>query len=156
MSDDDETRELPTDNRTRPMPTSPRPTDTGEPMTTDTSTGTPTAADPAYRPFDEIPTPSPTFPDRPLDDPLPYGAGFAAPTQFGYGVAAGFEPEPAASTEVARRERVASPVLAIAGVLSMGVAVWAIVGSPAISTAVLLAAGLVVAVLVGLLIVVRR
>lgn len=149
QGDDDETRELPVDDRTRPLPTAPNPDTAGDPMNADTTVDTPTvspdAADPAYRPF----------PDRSLDEPLPYGAGFVAPQPLGYGVAP--EPAPAAgSTEVARRERAGSPVLAVAGLLSLGVAVWAIAGAPAISTALALTAGLVVAVLVGLLMVVRR
>lgn len=128
MSDDDETTSATADQ--------------GESMPTHTT-------DPAHRPFDEIPTPSPTFADRPLDDPLPYGVGPAT-----------FAPAPApadtGSTAVARRGRSGSPVLAIAGLLSMGVAVWAIVGAPAISTTLMGAAGLVVVILVGLLMVVRR
>lgn len=140
MSDDDET--------------TPATTDQGESMPTRTT-------DPAHRPFDEIPTPSPTFADRPLDDPLPYGAGFTPTQQFGYGVGPEtFAPAPApadtGSTAVARRGRSGSPVLAIAGLLSMGVAVWTIVGAPAISTTFMWAAGLVVVILVGLLMVVRR
>ena len=50
-----------------------------------------------------------TVPDRPLHDPLPYGTG---------------------TTPVPRRERPGSPVLALAGLLSLGVAVWAIPGAP--------------------------
>ena len=103
------------------------------------------------------PLASPTFADQPLDDPLPYGAGFAAPVQFGYGVAP--EPvyaAPAASTEVARRERAGSPVLATTGLLSMAVAVWALAGAPTITAALGLSVFLAVAVLVGLLMVVRR
>lgn len=95
-----------------------------------------------------------TTPDQPLHDPLPYGTGFATPQQFGYGVAP--EPIPAASTAVATRERSGSPVLAIAGLLSMGVAVWAILGAPVVTTTIMVAAGLVVAVLVGLVMIVRR
>lgn len=94
------------------------------------------------------------FPDQPVYDPLPYGAGFTPTQEFGYGVAP--EPAPTNSTAVAKRERAGSPVLATAGLLSMGVAVWAILGAPIITTTVMLAAGLVVAVLIGLTMIVRR
>lgn len=116
-----------------------------------------------------------TIPDQPLSDPLPYGTGFATPQQFGYGVAPQATPSSSAawtasttsaapsasapwttSTAVAKRERSGSPILAVAGLLSMGVAVWAILGAPVITTTVMLAAGLVVAILVGLVMVVRR
>lgn len=93
------------------------------------------------------------FPDQPWQNPLPYGAGFT-PQQYGYGVAP--EAMPDASPAVATRERSGSPVLAIAGLLSMGVAVWAILGAPVITSTVMLAASLVIAVLVGLFMVVRR
>ncbi|MFN3339511.1 MAG: hypothetical protein ACK40Z_07430 [Dietzia sp.] len=106
-----------------------------------------------------------TRPDQPLHDPLPYGTGFADPQGFGYGVSPGygmptgygvaFEPEPATDA-VARRERSGSPVLAVAGLLSLGVAVWAILGAPVITTTAVLAAGLVLTIVVGLVMVVRR
>lgn len=115
---------------------------------------------------------SATTPDQPIYEPLPYGSGFAPTQHYGYGVAPGYSatpdygvapgygaaPEPAASTSpaVPATERSGSPVLAVAGLLSMGVAVWAIVGAPVLTTAIMLAAGLVVAVLVGLVMVVRR
>ncbi|MDX2356775.1 hypothetical protein [Dietzia sp. PP-33] len=103
-----------------------------------------------------------TRPDQPLHDPLPYGAGFTDPHRSGYGTptgyGVGFEPEPApASTDaVARRERSGSPVLAVAGLLSLGVAVWAVLGAPVITSTVVIAAGLVLAIIVGLVMVVRR
>lgn len=93
-------------------------------------------------------------PDQPIDDPLPYGVGIGATRQFGYGVAP--EQDPAVAPAVARRGRTGSPILAVAGLLSMGVAVWAIAGAPAVSATVLLSTGLIVAVLVGLLMVIRR
>ncbi|MEH6820941.1 MAG: hypothetical protein V7706_13445 [Dietzia psychralcaliphila] len=118
-----------------------------------------------------------TRPDQPLHDPLPYGTGFTDPQGFGYGVAPGYgtasgygmpsgygvstgygvayEPEPATDT-VARRERSGSPVLAVAGLLSLGVAVWAILGAPVITTTVVITASLVLLVLVGLAMVIRR
>ena len=46
--------------------------------------------------------------------------------------------------------------LAVAGLLSMAVAVWAILGGPVITPTVLLAGGLVLTVVVGLLMVIRR
>lgn len=98
-----------------------------------------------------------TTPDHTLYDPLPYGAGFATPQQYyGYGVAP--EPATAQSTSIAveKRERAGSPVLAVAGLLSLGIAVWALLGAPMITKPVMLAAGLVAAVLVGLVMVVRR
>lgn len=97
-----------------------------------------------------------TGPDQPLEAPLPYGAGFTPTQQFGYGVApepVRYTPAPVATRE---RERSGSPVLAAAGLLSMGVAVWAILGAPMVTTTMMLAAALVVAVLVGLVMVVRR
>ncbi|MFN3600222.1 MAG: hypothetical protein ACK4UY_02400 [Dietzia sp.] len=115
-----------------------------------------------------------TRPDQPLHDPLPYGTGFTDPQGFGYGVAPGYgmptgygaspgygvayEPEPASGTTdaVARRERSGSPVLAVAGLLSLGVAVWAILGAPVITTTVVITASLVLLVLVGLAMVIRR
>ena len=138
------TPERPDDEETTSMNTADaaRTNDTADLTTTDA-----TAADTAV------------FPDQPLHDPLPYGAGFATGQQFGYGVAPDPGPGPTVSTgsvAVAGRERSGSPVLAVAGLLSMGVAVWAILGAPVITTTVMLAAGLVVAVLVGLVMVVRR
>ena len=76
-----------------------------------------------------------TVPDRPLHDPLPYGTG---------------------TTPVPRRERPGSPVLAVAGLLSLGVAVWAILGAPMLTSPVVVSAALVLLVLVGLAMVVRR
>lgn len=107
-----------------------------------------------------------TRPDQPLHDPLPYGTGFTDPQGFGYGGApsgygaspgygVAYEPEPATDA-VARRERSGSPVLAVAGLLSLGVAVWAILGAPVITTTVVITASLVLLVLVGLAMVIRR
>ena len=112
-----------------------------------------------------------TRPDQPLHDPLPYGTGFTDPQGFGYGVApayaaptgygvdsgygVAYEPEPATDA-VARRERSGSPVLAVAGLLSLGVAVWATLGAPVITTTVVITASLVLLVLVGLAMVIRR
>ena len=95
-------------------------------------------------------------PDQPLHDPLPYGTGFAAPEPLGFGVAPEPTPSPARAVEVAERRRGGSPVLAVAGLASLGVAVWAILGAPVITPTLLLAAGLVLAVLVGLTMVLRR
>ncbi|PAY23684.1 hypothetical protein CEY15_07270 [Dietzia natronolimnaea] len=116
-------------------------------------------------------------PDQPLHDPLPYGSGVTDPQQFGYGTspaygaAAGYGAAPVhgiptgygvayetdvATDAVARRERSGSPVLAVAGLLSLGVAVWAILGAPVITTTVVIAASLVLLVLVGLAMVIRR
>lgn len=95
-------------------------------------------------------------PDRPLDDPLPYGAGFTPTQQFGHVAApepVRYTPPPVATRD---RERAGSPILAAAGLLSLGVAVWAILGAPMITTTVMLAGALVIAVLVGLVMVVRR
>ena len=130
---------------------------TGSPeMTTDAFTPTSTAT-PADTPADtSAPTDAASRPDQPLYAPLPYGTGFTAPEQFGYGVAPEAQPAPSASTAVARRERPGSPVLAVAGLLSLAVAVWAVLGAPAISTTAVLTAGLVLTVLVGLAMVVRR
>lgn len=103
-----------------------------------------------------------TRPDQPLHDPLPYGTGFTDPQTFGYGVSPAYsrflesEPTPGESTTVARRERSGSPVLAVAGLLSLGVAVWAILGAPVLTTTVVITAALVLLVLVGLAMVVRR
>ncbi|GAA1704903.1 hypothetical protein [Dietzia cercidiphylli] len=112
-----------------------------------------------------------TRPDQPLHDPLPYGTGFTDPQGFGYGVApayaaptgygaspgygVAYEPEPATDA-VARREGSGSPVLAVAGLLSLGVAVWATLGAPVITTTVVITASLVLLVLVGLAMVIRR
>ncbi|WP_314038498.1 hypothetical protein [Dietzia sp. CH92] len=93
--------------------------------------------------------------DQPLHDPLPYGTGFTTPEPLGFGVAP--EPAPApVDPETAERRRGGSPVLAVAGLASLGVAGWAILGAPVITPTVLLAAGLVLAVLVGLMMVLRR
>ncbi|MBB1025601.1 MULTISPECIES: hypothetical protein [unclassified Dietzia] len=118
---------------------------------------------------------STTRPDQPLQDPLPYGSGvtdaqgFPYGTSPAYGVAAGYGAAPVhgipagygvayepATDAVARRERSGSPVLAVAGLLSLGVAVWAILGAPVITTTVMIAASLVLLVLVGLAMVIRR
>lgn len=96
-----------------------------------------------------------TRPDQPLHDPLPYGLGFDAPESYGYGVA----PEPAAPSadiEVVENRRGGSPVLAMAGLASLGVAVWAILGAPVLSTTVVIAAVLALLILVGLTMVIRR
>ena len=110
-------------------------------------------------------------PDQPLHDPLPYGLGFTAPEFQGYGSAAyGVAPghaahEPTAprpsapaagGVEVVESRRGGSPVLAMAGLASLGVAVWAILGAPVLSTTVVLAAALVLLILVGLTMVIRR
>ncbi|MDZ4234667.1 MAG: hypothetical protein U1C73_13145, partial [Dietzia sp.] len=55
-----------------------------------------------------------------------------------------------------RQARGGSPVLAVAGLLSLGVAVWAILGAPVITTTVVITASLVLLVLVGLAMVIRR
>lgn len=120
---------------------------------------------------DDLHSDTTTRPDQPLHDPLPYGTGFTDPQGFGYGVApaygapsgygaspgygVAYEPEPATDA-VARRERSGSPVLAVAGLLSLGVAVWAILGAPVITTTVVITASLVLLVLVGLAMVIRR
>lgn len=104
------------------------------------------------------PTAGQTSPDQQLYAPLPYGTGFSAPQPLGFGVG------PAdiglagagSAVEVAEQKRSGSPVLAVAGVLSLAVAVWAILGAPVITPTVLLAAGLVLTVLVGLVMVIRR
>ncbi|AWH91543.1 hypothetical protein [Dietzia lutea] len=95
-------------------------------------------------------------PDQPLHDPLPYGAGFSTPEPLGFGVAPEPTPSPTRTVEVTERRRGGSPVLAVAGLASLGVAVWAILGAPVITPTLLLAAGLVLAVLVGLMMVLRR
>ena len=106
-----------------------------------------------------------TRPDQPLYSPLPYGAGFSSPQPLGFGVGpadvglAGADPAAYGSggaIEVSEHKRAGSPILAVAGLASLGVAVWAILGAPVITPTVLLAAGLVVAVLVGLMMVLRR
>lgn len=103
---------------------------------------------------------------QPLYEPLPYGAGFSEPEPLGFGVSPfggspfGGSPEPAptpaGTVEVPGRRRAGSPILAVAGLASLAVAVWAILGAPVITPTVLLAAGLVLILLVGLLMVVRR
>ena len=102
-----------------------------------------------------------TRPDQPLYTPLPYGAGFSSPQPLGFGVGpanVGFAASGSTGSaiEVVERKRAGSPILAVAGLLSMGVAVWAILGAPVITPTVLLAAGLVLTVLVGLVMVIRR
>ena len=102
-----------------------------------------------------------TRPDQPLYAPLPYGTGFSSPQPLGFGVGpadVGFAASGSGGSaiEVAERKRAGSPILAVAGLLSMGVAVWAILGAPVITPTVLLAAGLVLTVLVGLVMVIRR
>ena len=104
---------------------------------------------------------TPPRPEQPLYEPLPYGTGFSSPQPLGFGVgpvelggaAAG---STGSAVEVADRKRAGSPVLAVAGLLSMAVAVWAILGGPVITPTVLLAGGLVLTVVVGLLMVIRR
>lgn len=97
-----------------------------------------------------------TRPDQPLHDPLPYGLGFHAPENYGFGV----DPEPttpSAGVQVVETPtRHGSPVLAVAGLLSLGVAVWAILGAPMLSATVVVAGALGVLVLAGLIMVVRR
>lgn len=109
-------------------------------------------------------------PDQPLHDPLPYGLGFSAPETYDYGGAghggaghgvAGFgmtpaPAAPAAGVDVVEDRRSGSPVLAVAGLLSLGVAVWAILGAPVLSTTMVITAALVLLVLVGLTMVIRR
>lgn len=100
-------------------------------------------------------------PDQPLYAPLPYGTGFSSPQPLGFGVGpadVGFAASGSggSAVEVAEHKRAGSPILAVAGLLSMGVAVWAILGAPVIAPTVLLAAGLVLTVLVGLVMVIRR
>lgn len=100
-------------------------------------------------------------PDQPLYAPLPYGTGFSSPQPLGFGVGhadAGLvtSASTGSAVEVIENKRSGSPVLAVAGVLSMAVAVWAILGAPVITPTVLLAAGLVLTVLVGLVMVIRR
>ena len=104
-------------------------------------------------------------PDHPLDTPLPYGSGFSITQPPGYGTGpmdlgiASYGSAGGAANgavEVADRKKSGSPVLAVAGILSMAVAVWAILGGPVITPTVLLATGLVFTVIVGLVMVVRR
>ena len=102
-----------------------------------------------------------TRPDQPLYAPLPYGTGFSSPQPLGFGVGpadVGFAASGSGGSaiEVAEHKRAGSPILAVAGLLSMGVAVWAILGAPVITPTILLAAGLVLTVLVGLVMVIRR
>lgn len=107
-----------------------------------------------------------TRPDQPLYAPLPYGTGFSSPQPLGFGVgpadvgftASGTAPAGSGGNaiEVVERKRAGSPILAVAGLLSMGVAVWAILGAPVVTPTVLLAAGLVLTVLLGLVMVIRR
>lgn len=108
------------------------------------------------QPFREQP-----FPEQPLYEPLPYGSGFSNPQPLGFGVGPVELGAAAAGTtgsavEVTDRKRAGSPILAAAGLLSMAVAVWAILGGPVITPTVLLAGGLVLTVLVGLIMMVRR
>lgn len=127
------------------------------------TTGSPdmTSPDPTSRDVDET-IDTAARPAQPLDAPLPYGAGFTDPPGFRYGVSPGdrglLEPEPAPGvpTATARRERSGSPVLVVAGLLSLGVAVWAILGAPMFTSTVVITAALVLLVLVGLAMVVRR
>ncbi|KAA0916958.1 hypothetical protein [Dietzia sp. ANT_WB102] len=98
----------------------------------------------------------PTQTEPPLYEPLPYGAGFSDPNSPGFGVFSEPAPTHATAVEVVERRRSGSPVLAVAGVASLAVAVWAILGAPVITPTVLLAAGLIGTVLVGLMMVVRR
>ncbi len=93
---------------------------------------------------------------QPLDEPLPYGAGFTDPGSVGYGVSPKPATTPTGGAEFAQRRRSGSPVLAVAGLLSLGVAVWAILGAPMFTSTVVIAAALVLLVLVGLAMVVRR
>ncbi|MGN7225009.1 hypothetical protein ACTHQW_01525 [Dietzia maris] len=101
------------------------------------------------------PEQSPRF-DPQLYDPLPYGTGYPTPEPLGFGVSPEPATAPSGAVEVVEHRRFGSPVLALAGVTSLGVAVWAILGAPAIAPTALLAAGLVLAVLVGLMMVIRR
>lgn len=128
-------------------------------------TGADSGADSRTRPTPDRSTdmtsPGPTSdagfrPDQPLHDPLPYGAGFSTAEPLGFGVAPEPAPSPTRAVEVTERQRGGSPVLAVAGLASLGVAVWAILGAPVITPTLLLAAGLVLAVLVGLMMVLRR
>ena len=100
--------------------------------------------------------PEQTGPARPAYEPLPYGTGFTAPEPLGFGVS----PEPATPSvrvvDSVEHRRFGSPVLAAAGVASLAVAVWAILGAPVITPTVLLAGGLVLTVLIGLIMVIRR
>ena len=105
--------------------------------------------------------PTTAFPEQPLYEPLPYGTGFASTQPLGFGVGpsdTGIALASAAGSTVAmpEKKKSGSPTLAVAGLLSLGVAVWAILGSPVITPTVLLAGGLVLMVLVGLVMVIRR
>lgn len=141
-------------------------TDRAEKISDDHTTGSPDMTTDAFNPAAAF-TPSDTFaptdaesrPDQPPYAPLPYGTGFTTPEKFGYGVAPEAQSTRSAQVAVARRERrerQGSPVLAVAGLLSLAVAVWAVLGAPAISTTAVLTAGLALTVLVGLILVVRR
>lgn len=101
------------------------------------------------------------FPEQPLYEPLPYGTGFASTQPQGFGVGpsdTGISLSSAAGNTVAvtEKKKSGSPTLAVAGLLSMGVPVWAILGAPVITPTVLLTGGLVLMVLVGLVMVIRR
>ncbi|GLB64991.1 hypothetical protein NCCP2495_28710 [Dietzia sp. NCCP-2495] len=105
--------------------------------------------------------PTTAIPEQPLYEPLPYGTGFASSQPLGFGVGpsdTGIALASAAGSTVAmpEKKKSGSPTLAVAGVLSLGVAVWAILGGPVITPTVLLAGGLVLMVLVGLVMVIRR
>lgn len=105
--------------------------------------------------------PTTAFPEQPLYEPLPYGTGFASTQPLGFGVGpsdTGIALASAAGSTVAmpEKKKSGSPTLAVAGLLSLGVAVWAILGAPVITPTVLLAGGLVLMVLVGLVMVIRR
>ena len=94
----------------------------------------------------------PAQPEQRLYAPLPYGTGFST-TDFGV------VPEtavPGVTVEPREQRRSGSPVLAVAGLASLAVAVWAILGAPVIPQMALLAAGLVLTVLVGWVMVIRR
>ncbi|UVE94924.1 hypothetical protein [Dietzia sp. B32] len=124
-------------------------------MNTNTPTGDTPAADGNRAHGDAESAPGHRSPSlHPLYEPLPYGTGFTDPEPLGFGIA------PAAArtgtVEVSDRRRAGSPVLAVAGLASLGVAAWAILGAPVITPTVLLAAALVLTVLVGLIMVVRR
>lgn len=119
------------------------------------STNTPPAGDRDHTTAGAAPAQSPRFDAHP-HEPLPYGTGYTTPDPLGFGVSPGSAPASSGTAEVAERRRFGSPVLAVAGLASLAVAVWAILGAPVISTTVLLAAGLVVTVLVGLMMVLRR
>ena len=109
--------------------------------------------------YDDPPAQPERWPDAPhaqpeqrLDAPLPYGSGFAT-TDFG---AVPDTAVPGVTVEQHEQRRSGSPVLTVAGLASLAVAVWAILGAPVIPQMAVLAAGLVLTVLVGLVMVVRR